>query len=102
MQKTGARLIASKTAVEIAIAAGVPIAKTDGVTAGDVRARWSMENSCSACNARSRFSNRRSISRQSETPGAPQRASDWVCGEPLSFLIEANGKRIYIDSGGRP
>ncbi len=32
----------------------------------------------------------------------PQRASDWICGEPLAFLIEINGQRIYIDSGGTP
>jgi len=30
----------------------------------------------------------------------PQRAADWICGEPLAFLIEVNGQRIYIDSGG--
>jgi hypothetical protein len=29
-------------------------------------------------------------------------ASDWVCGEPLAFLISIGGKRIYIDSGGTP
>src|SRR5262249_1240447 len=34
--------------------------------------------------------------------GPPQRAADWICGEPLAFLIEANGQRIYIDSGGTP
>ena len=33
---------------------------------------------------------------------SPRRASDWKCGQPLAFLVEANGKRIYIDSGGRP
>ena len=32
----------------------------------------------------------------------PQRAADWICGEPLAFLIEVNGQRIYIDSGGTP
>jgi L-ascorbate metabolism protein UlaG (beta-lactamase superfamily) len=32
----------------------------------------------------------------------PERPSHWVLGEPLAFLIEANGCRIYIDSGGRP
>src|SRR5919106_1377370 len=32
----------------------------------------------------------------------PKRAADWICGEPLSFLIEVNGQRIYIDSGGTP
>jgi len=34
--------------------------------------------------------------------GPPQRPADWICGEPLAFLIEAGGQRIYIDSGGRP
>jgi L-ascorbate metabolism protein UlaG (beta-lactamase superfamily) len=34
--------------------------------------------------------------------GPPQRAADWICGEPLAFLIEVNGRRIYIDSGGTP
>src|SRR5205814_4506037 len=33
-------------------------------------------------------------------PGPPQRPADWICGEPLAFLIEINGQRIYIDSGG--
>ena len=40
---------------------------------------------------------------QPQSPmGAPQRAADWICGEPLAFLIEVNGQRIYIDSGGTP
>jgi hypothetical protein len=34
--------------------------------------------------------------------GVPHRASDWVCGEPLAYLISANGVRIFIDSGGTP
>jgi L-ascorbate metabolism protein UlaG (beta-lactamase superfamily) len=33
-------------------------------------------------------------------PPPPRRPSDWVCGEPLAFLIELGGKKIYIDSGG--
>ena len=32
----------------------------------------------------------------------PAKASDWVLGEPLAFVIEAANKRIYIDSGGIP
>ena len=32
----------------------------------------------------------------------PQHAADWICGEPLAFMIEGNGQRIYIDSGGTP
>jgi hypothetical protein len=33
---------------------------------------------------------------------APQRVADWICGQSLAFLIEVNGQRIYIDSGGTP
>jgi L-ascorbate metabolism protein UlaG (beta-lactamase superfamily) len=34
-------------------------------------------------------------------PGkCPAKASDWRLGEQMAFLIEANGKRIYVDSGG--
>jgi len=33
---------------------------------------------------------------------SPVKASDWCVGEPLAFVIEAAGKRIYIDSGGVP
>ena len=32
----------------------------------------------------------------------PRRVGDWVCGEPLAFLIEMGGQRIYLESGGRP
>ncbi len=32
----------------------------------------------------------------------PTKVSDWCVGEPLAFVIEAAGKRIYIDSGGVP
>jgi hypothetical protein len=32
----------------------------------------------------------------------PHSVSDWVCGEPLAFLIEMGGRRIYIEAGGRP
>jgi L-ascorbate metabolism protein UlaG (beta-lactamase superfamily) len=32
----------------------------------------------------------------------PQKIDDWVTGDPLAFLIELGGKRIFINSGGRP
>jgi L-ascorbate metabolism protein UlaG (beta-lactamase superfamily) len=32
----------------------------------------------------------------------PVKMSDWCVGEPLAFVIEASGKRIYVDSGGVP
>lgn len=37
----------------------------------------------------------------SEPPSRPPtKPGDWKLGEPLAFLIELNGKRIYVDSGG--
>src|SRR5207247_8939392 len=35
-------------------------------------------------------------------PGPPPRPADWICGEPLAFLIEVGGQRPYIDSAGTP
>ena len=32
----------------------------------------------------------------------PKEIEDWVTGVPLAFLIEMGGKRIFINSGGRP
>jgi hypothetical protein len=31
----------------------------------------------------------------------PRKIDHWVLGEPLAFLIEIGGKRIFINSGGR-
>jgi hypothetical protein len=33
-------------------------------------------------------------------PDRPTRPSHWVCGQPLSFLVELGRERIWIDSGG--
>ena len=35
-----------------------------------------------------------------ETP--PARAREYLCGQPLAYLIELGGRKIYVDSGGRP
>ena len=32
----------------------------------------------------------------------PKEIEDWVTGVPLAFLIQMGGKRIFINSGGRP
>jgi L-ascorbate metabolism protein UlaG (beta-lactamase superfamily) len=37
-----------------------------------------------------------------EREQSPVKPSDWCVGEPLAFVIEAAGKKIYIDSGGVP
>lgn len=33
-------------------------------------------------------------------PRPPKRMNEWVAGEPLAWLIEMNGQRIYVESGG--
>ena len=100
MRENAARLIASPTAVGLAEAAGVPGARCTPVSAGDVRRVGSWKVTAIAA-AHDRvypigvpFPGPRKNSR------APTRAADWVCGEPLAYLIETNGRRIYLDAGG--
>ena len=100
MQRTGAQLCASRTAVALATAAGAPPERCDVVRPGDVRqiGPWRIHVLPAAHD--------RVFLIGVPFPGAPneavppRRTSDWVCGEPLAFLIEAAGKRIYLDSGG--
>jgi Beta-lactamase superfamily domain len=112
MAKTRARLIASASSVDIAKRAGASSGET--VKAGDVRriGPWKIRV-LSATHDRLfgkvPFDRPPSqANRSAEAPAkagsakaeSPQRAADWICGEPLAFLIEVNGQRIYIDSGG--
>lgn len=105
--KTGAHLIASASSVDLARRAGA--SSVDAVKPGDVRriGPWKI-NVLSATHDRL-FGKVPYDAPDLETglPAAglakappPQRAADWICGEPLAFLIEVNGQRIYIDSGG--
>jgi L-ascorbate metabolism protein UlaG (beta-lactamase superfamily) len=112
MAKTRARLIASESSVDLAKRAGA--SSGDAVKPGDVRriGRWKIRV-LSATHDRLfgkvPFDRPPSHAGLSAEAGAkagsakrapPERAADWICGEPLAFLIEVNGQRIYIDSGG--
>jgi|GEM_PF-589152 len=107
MSKTRARLIASASSVELAKRAGA--SNGDAVTPGDVRriGPWKIRV-LPATHDRlfGQVPFERTPSQAGSSAealaGPPQRASDWICGEPLAFLIEVNGQRIYIDSGGTP
>jgi L-ascorbate metabolism protein UlaG (beta-lactamase superfamily) len=110
MAKTrAARLIASASSVDLAKRAGA--SSGEGVKPGDVRriGRWKIRV-LSATHDRlfgkvpfDRPPSQAGLSAEAAAKRAPpQRAADWVCGEPLAFLIEVNGQRIYIDSGGTP
>jgi L-ascorbate metabolism protein UlaG (beta-lactamase superfamily) len=120
MAKTQARLIASASSVNLAKRAGA--SSGDAVKPGDVRriGPWKIRvlpaahdrlfgkvpfdepRSQAGLSAEAAYSAEAVAKAGSAKARPPQRASDWICGEPLAFLIEVNGQRIYIDSGGTP
>jgi L-ascorbate metabolism protein UlaG (beta-lactamase superfamily) len=99
MAKTRARLVASASSVDLAKRAGA--ASGDAVKPGDVRriGPWKIRVLSAT---HDRLFGKVPFDQRHSQPKPPQRASDWICGEPLAFLIEVNGQRIYIDSGGTP
>jgi L-ascorbate metabolism protein UlaG (beta-lactamase superfamily) len=100
MSKTQARLIASASAVDLAKRAGA--SSGDAVTAGDVRRIGPWKIRVLPATHDRLFGKVPFDQRERQRSGPPQRPADWVCGEPLAFLIEVGGQRIYIDSGGTP
>src|SRR5207248_288422 len=100
MSRTHARLIASASAVNLAKRAGAPSA--DAVTAGAVRRIGPWKIRVLAATHDRLFGKVPFDQPETRDSGPPQRAADWVCGEPLAFLIEVGGQRIYVDSGGTP
>jgi L-ascorbate metabolism protein UlaG (beta-lactamase superfamily) len=102
MRRTGARLIAGPTAVNQARSLGIPAAQCRPVRGGDLRriGPWKIRVFAAA---HDRLFGAVPIRGSRLQPGAPpERASDWVVGEPLAFLIEAGGQRIYLEAGGLP
>jgi L-ascorbate metabolism protein UlaG (beta-lactamase superfamily) len=105
MSKTHARLIASPSSIDLVrrLPDAGPIAKRfDAVTAGDVRRIGPWKIHVLPATHDRLFGKVPFDRHEQRSAGPPQRASDWICGEPLAFLIEINGQRIYIDSGGTP
>jgi L-ascorbate metabolism protein UlaG (beta-lactamase superfamily) len=97
MARTGARLIASTSSVDLAKRAGA--SSGDAVRPGDVRriGPWKIRVLSAT---HDRLFGKVPFDRAHSGASSPQHAADWICGEPLAFLIEVNGQRIYIDSGG--
>jgi L-ascorbate metabolism protein UlaG (beta-lactamase superfamily) len=100
MSKTRARLIASPSAVDLAKRAGAP--SGDAVTVGDVRQIGPWKIRVLPATHDRLFGKVPYDGHETHVAGPPQHPVDWVCGEPLAFLIEVGGQRIYIDSGGTP
>jgi L-ascorbate metabolism protein UlaG (beta-lactamase superfamily) len=101
MRRLDARLLASSTAIELARRAGAPASRCDVVNPSARRRIGPWEISVLPA-AHDRLFGKVPFDRPLRDTGAPQHAGDWVCGEPLSFLIEIEGQRIFIDSGGTP
>ena len=100
MGKTRAPLIASASSVDLA--RRLPDAGTalgDAVRPGDVRriGPWIIHVLPAT---HDRLFGKVPFDQPHSHAVVPQRAADWICGEPLAFLIEVNGQRIYVDSGG--
>jgi L-ascorbate metabolism protein UlaG (beta-lactamase superfamily) len=105
IRRTRGKLVAGPTAVQLVESLGISPNKCEIVKPGSARkiGPWSIHvlaaqhdrlfgkvpfNKCSPT--------------RHETLKPPVKVSDWCVGEPLAFVIEAAGKRIYIDSGGVP
>ena len=101
MRRTDARLIGSRTAVELAGRAGVPASRCHAVTGGDVLrvGPWRIRAFTAT---HDRLFWIVPFAGEVRRSGLPRRAADWVCGAPLAYLIEIAGQRIFNDSGGTP
>ena len=102
MRSTGARLIGSATSVNLVTAHGLSPVRCAAVAPGEVLrlGPWKVRV-LGAEHDRLLWTT--PFPGEKTTPAPrPRRPTDWVMGEPLAFLIEAAGQRIYIDSGGMP
>lgn len=98
MSRTHLRLIGSASSINLAKRAGV--SSGDAVTAGDVRRIGPWRIRVLPATHDRLFGKVPFDRHEPRSPGPPQRPADWICGEPLAFLIEINGQRIYIDLAG--
>jgi len=105
MSKTHTRLIASRSSIDLVRRlpdeGGFP-KRFDAVAARDIRRIGPWKIRVLPATHDRLFGKVPFDRHEQRSAGPPQRASDWICGEPLAFLIEINGQRIYIDSGGTP
>ena len=100
MRHTRARLIAGPTAIALVESFGIPPDDCTAVKSGSARkiGPWTIRILAAQ---HDRLFGKVPFAGRS-TSSKPVKTSDWTVGEPLAFVIEAGGKRIYIDSGGIP
>lgn len=99
VRATGAKLIASATSVQLAKSAGVPANQTRSVRVGaTISVKGAVIRVLPAAHDRV-FGVTPFKGPATHLP--PRKIDHWVLGDPLAFLIEIGGKRIFINSGGR-
>jgi L-ascorbate metabolism protein UlaG (beta-lactamase superfamily) len=99
IRATGAKLIASGTSVRLAEAAGVSTRLTRTVRPGaTIPVRGAVVHVLPAAHDRI-FGVTPFNGPLRHLP--PRKINDWVLGDPLAFLIDIGGKRIFVVSGGR-
>ena len=103
MQHTKARLFSGPTAANLVQAVGRSKSECSIVAAGDRRTVGPWKIRVLAAQHDRLLGSKPPYPGTVSSPAKPPaKASDWKLGEPLAFLIEADGKRVYIDSGGVP
>lgn len=100
VRETGAKLMASSTSVKLAESLGVPASQTRIVQGGRTESVKNAVIHVLAAQHDRLFGTVPFNGPLTHLP--PQKIDDWVTGDPLAFLVEIGGKRIFINSGGRP
>ena len=104
MRRTQAKLFAGETAVHLTESLGILPNQCDTVRPGTTRkiGPWKIRVLPAEHDRLFGKVPFERCPKPSGTAKRPLKVSDWCVGEPLAFVIEAAGKRIYIDSGGVP
>jgi len=101
--KLGGKVIASPSSCNLVQAAGVPVSAQNPALPGDVIQAGSAKIRILKASHDRLCGFQLFPGHQCEVPRKPPlRGSDWVCGQPLAFIVEVGGRRIYMDSGGMP
>jgi len=101
MRRSQTRLVAGPTAVRLVQTLAISPDECDAVKPGSVRkiGPWTIRVFAAQ---HDRLFGKVPFQCGAKLARRPAKASDWCVGEPLSFVIEAAGKKIYVDSGGVP
>lgn len=101
MRRTHARLLAGPTAIDLVETFGIPPSECKVVRPKSIQrmSPWTIRVFAAR---HDRLFGKVPFEAKANPVKRPAKASDWSVGEPLAFVIEAAGKRVYIDSGGVP